>query len=104
MYNYKAFLVRVIDGDTVVLKLDLGFYLTREAASYRLLRIDAPENNTDEGKKAKTALEVQLDGKQLIAWTQKSDSFGRYLVELYADNKNISDWLVENNYANYHTY
>ena len=104
MYSYRAKLIRVIDADTVRLRLDLGFYLTREEQSYRLLRINAPELNTIEGKAAKLALEVYVTGKVLVAQTQKSDSFGRYLTELYADGQNVSDWLVANDYAVYQTY
>jgi micrococcal nuclease len=104
MYTYNARLVRCVDADTLVLDLDLGFYEWRLNQPYRLLRIDAPERNTDAGKLAKMALEVYLKDKILIAQTQKSDSFGRFLVELLADNKNVSDWLVESGYASYKSY
>ena len=104
MYSYQARLVRIIDADTCVLDLDLGFYQWRLNQSYRLLRINAPERNTDAGVQAKLALGAFLPGKQLIANTQKSDSFGRFLIELYADGKNCSDWLVEQGHAIYQMY
>lgn len=104
MYEYAAKLVRVVDGDTVHLDLDLGFYAWRLGQSYRLLRVNAPELNTVEGKAAKTALETFLVGKTLMAHTQKSDNFGRFLAELYADNQNVSDWLVTNGFAAYKAY
>lgn len=104
LYTYAARLVRVTDGDTVRLDLDLGFYQWRLDQPYRLLRIDAPEMNTAAGKAAKTWLEQYLVGKSLTATTQKSDSFGRFLVELLADNVNVSDALVANNQAVYRTF
>jgi micrococcal nuclease len=104
MYEYAAQLVRVVDGDTVRLDLDLGFYERRVDQPYRLLRINAPELNTVDGKVSKAALETFLAGKALMAHTQKSDSFGRFLTELYADNQNVSDWLVANGFAAYKVY
>jgi len=104
VYSYLATLVRVVDGDTLRLTLDLGFYLRREDQSYRLLRINAPELNTDEGKAAKAALEAYLAGKSLLVQTQKADSFGRFLAEVYANGANVSDWLVSQGYAIYRVY
>lgn len=93
-YVYPAKLIRCIDGDTVVLNLDMGFYQWRINRSYRLLRINAPELNTPEGKTAKAALEGFLNGKVLVARTHKADDFGRFLVELYADDASVSDWML----------
>lgn len=104
VYEYKATLLRVVDGDTVELALDLGFHFIRSKASYRLLRINASERRTKKGKVAMAALVGFLQDKSLMAMTQQSDSFGRYLVELYADGKNVSDWLVEHDYAVYKVY
>ncbi len=94
----------MVDGDTVRLVLDLGFYLQRDEQPYRLLRVNAPELNTAEGQTAKNALIAFLADKTLMAHTQKSDNFGRFLAEVYADNVNVSDWLVASGYAQYKTY
>lgn len=105
MYTYAATLIRCVDADTVRLELDLGFKLKRHEDAYRLLRINAPEMNTEEGKAAKGWLEVFLTGKSLVAQTQKSDSFGRWLAELWANGENCSDALVaagKASYASYH--
>ena len=51
MWEYRAGLVRVIDGDTYVLDIDLGFHVTvREHV--RLWGIDCPEHNTAAGRAA----------------------------------------------------
>ena len=104
MYSYAALLVRVIDGDTARLTLDLGFGLQRVDQSYRFARINAPEMSTPEGPPSKIALEGYLTGKSLLANTSKPDKYGRSLVELYADNVCVNDWLVSNQYAIYQTY
>ena len=109
LYTYRATLVRVVDGDTIRLDLDLGFYEWRKDQSYRLLRINAPEMSTVEGGAAKIALEGFLAGKTLIAHTEKSDHFGRFLADITATDPagvetNISDWLVEHGFAIFKTY
>lgn len=105
MYQYQARLVRVVDADTVVLDLDLGFYQHRLGRSYRLARINAPELSTPEGLLAKAALVDRLAGvTAFLVTTSRADSFDRWIVELYADGQNLSDWLVSEGLAVYHTY
>lgn len=105
MYQYAARLVRVVDADTVVADLDLGFYQWRLARSYRLARINAPELSTLEGRTARAALVERLAGvTAFLVATAKADSFDRWIVELYADGQNVSDWLVANGHAAYHVY
>ena len=105
MYQYAARLVRVVDADTVVLDLDLGFYQWRLNRSYRLARINAPEMSTPEGVASKAALVDHLaDFTTFLVSTSRADSFDRWIVELYADGANVSDWLVANGHASYHTY
>lgn len=102
MYTYAARLVRVIDGDTLVLDLDLGFYQWRLGRPYRLGRIDAPEMNTAEGIAAKNHLISVLAGAvSLMVTTAKADSFDRWIVELFADGRNLSDQVVTGGHAVY---
>ncbi len=42
MYNYKAKVVRWVDGDTLLVEVDLGFYVLT-IQKIRLARINAPE-------------------------------------------------------------
>ena len=46
MYHYKAKLVRVIDGDTIDVDIDLGFDVWLKRQRVRLAGIDAPESRT----------------------------------------------------------
>jgi len=91
IYIYKAELVRVIDGDTVDLIIDLGFDTSRKER-FRLYGIDAPEMNTAEGKEAKAWLEDAIRPPEAIyvhtiqlSTKAKRDKYGRFLAVLYDD-------------------
>jgi micrococcal nuclease len=93
MYQYKAKLNRVVDGDTVNLTIDLGFRLTY-TANCRMAGINAPEMNTEEGKTAKVALMQMLSSDFTIESTGL-DKYGRPVVKI----GNINDKMVEGGYA-----
>lgn len=102
LYTYKATIMRVIDGDTVVADIDLGFNTVRRNEHLRLIGIDAPENKTDAGKLATDALRSRIEGKELFICTTKTKrsgkeatgSFGRYLAEIYDGGDNVNRWMV----------
>src|SRR4030042_3767435 len=58
-YTYYAKLESVIDGDTLSIVFDLGFFLTLKE-TVRLIGIDAPEINTKKGKEAAAFVESEL--------------------------------------------
>jgi micrococcal nuclease len=113
-YTYLAKIVRVIDGDTVVANIDLGFNTWRMDERLRLARIDAPEVQGAErslGLSAALWLRTQIDDKWLIIRTvadrkgrDRKGSFGRYLVEIFFQGKNINDELVKRGFAKYKNY
>ena len=91
IYIYKASLVRVVDGDTVDLIIDLGFDTSRKER-FRLYGIDAPELRTAAGKVAKAWLEDALMPLESIyvqtlqhKTKAKRDKYGRFLAVLYGD-------------------
>lgn len=92
-------LVRVVDGDTVRVSVELEPGLWRKDQSCRLLRVDAPERGTQEGKAAAGALTEFLSAKQLRVEPHGRDRWGRWLVEIWADDENVSDWLLEHGHA-----
>lgn len=104
LYHYKANVVRVIDGDTIEVDCDVGFCLS-QTMRLRLLGIDAAELRTKDpvervmGRAAKEALVVLLEGRDVVLRTEKADSFGRYLADVWLGEMNVSDWLVANEYA-----
>ena len=71
MYEYKAKLDRVIDGDTIDVNMDLGFDITIKKR-IRLTGIDSPESRTRDleekarGLAAKDRLKVILEGANRI--------------------------------------
>lgn len=97
MYTYKCKVVRVIDGDTVVLDIDLGLFVTIRRSA-RLLGYDAPEKfgvkkGTEEFEKGVqatiklTELLGDYANEDFICKTHldRNDKYGRVLVELFDD-------------------
>jgi endonuclease YncB( thermonuclease family) len=83
MYTYKAYLERVIDGDTLLVNIDLGFSVFIEQR-LRLRGLDAPELGTSQGNTSKKFVESRLkDCHFLIIKTHGSDKYDRYLVDVF---------------------
>ena len=124
---YDAKLVRVIDGDTVVLDVKLGPDSWKRNLHCRLKGIDTPELHprrlppgaTEEqravrqseirrARKAKVALEQLLGvttgsntpkGKALRVRLHGKDRYGRALVTLFAGETDVGQWLIREGYA-----
>ncbi len=101
MYEYKAFITRVVDGDTVDCKIDVGFDIS-VAKRVRLFGIDAPETRTrdlDEkakGLAAKDWLESRILNKYVIIKTEvHTGKFGRVLGTIWHDGVNLNDLMLE---------
>jgi micrococcal nuclease len=107
LYTYRAEIMRVIDGDTIVADIDLGFNIWLRDEHLRLHGIDTPEVSTDEGKFIAAAVRERLEGKTLYICTVKAKrsdaeargSFGRYLAVVYDNGVNINEWLLESGQA-----
>jgi len=87
MYEYTAELVRVIDGDTYVFDIDLGFYVTTRQ-HIRLLGLDCPERGTPEGKRATEAALTWLNryNRKVLLRTTKAQvkTFDRWVAEVWS--------------------
>ena len=90
LYTYEAFVERVVDGDTIIVRMDLGFdVLKRERI--RLRGIDAAEMGTDEGEKSRRFLEKKLRKiEKVILRTHWHDMYGRYVADVMYDSGNLS--------------
>lgn len=101
MYEYRAQLVKIVDGDTVKLDVDLGFRIWRHAENYRLARINTPERGQPGGSEATAALSALLAPfPSFTVVSFKDDKYGRYLIEIVLpDGTNVSDWLLGNGFA-----
>jgi len=89
--TYKAYLERVVDGDTIRATIDLGFK-TLHQEIVRLKGINAPEIGTDEGKKSSKALsKILKDVPFLVIKTMKNDIYGRYVADVFLPDENSKD-------------
>jgi len=87
LYNYKARVIKVIDGDTVKLDIDLGFRV-HWTSNCRIAGINAPEVNTEEGKSSKTWLEgVLVPGDVIMIKSVKLDKYGRPIFDALVGNR-----------------
>lgn len=95
-YNYKATLVRVIDGDTVEVDIDLGFDRISTRRKLRLLDVNTPERGQpgyDEASALVKATLVNCD--QIAVHTVSKDSFGRWLADIWCDDLHLNQMLIE---------
>lgn len=105
MYEYRAILEKVVDGDTVDIWIDLGFSI-RMKERLRLYGIDTAELRSRDPEekelayKAKDRL-VELLPNEFIIRTHKDGrgKFGRILAELIVDDVNLNQLLIEEGLA-----
>jgi len=87
LYTYQAKVKRVIDGDTLLIYVDLGFS-TFVTHTVRLRAIDAPEINSILGRKAKNFVQDLIDQNPwVVIKTYKDDKYGRFLVDVFTGSK-----------------
>jgi endonuclease YncB( thermonuclease family) len=107
-YQYEAIVTRVIDGDTLVVQVDLGFKVWAEK-TLRLARINSPELSTPAGVISREYLnKYLLDNKGAINFlSKKLDVYGRSIAEVQVSNNSegfLSDLLVLSGNAVYKKY
>lgn len=92
---------RIVDADTLVIDLDLGWGTWRIGQKVRLLGIDAPEMSTEAGKAARAWLESWLPlGTEVIVESRALDSFGRVLGRVrYGAAGDLSAMLLNAGHA-----
>jgi endonuclease YncB( thermonuclease family) len=75
-----AEVVRIIDGDTIVLTLDLGWYVRLADQHIRIAYINSPELPTPEGKAALAfAQTIVKPGDTVVLTSLGKDKYGRWL-------------------------
>jgi len=104
MYEYRAFVRKVYDGDTITVDFDLGFDIILRNQKIRLSRIDTPEVRGEErvdGLKSRDALREKISNKWVIIKTKKDKKgkFGRWLGEVWHEDVCMNDWLLKEGYA-----
>ena len=108
MYEYAVKeIVKIIDGDTVDIVIDLGFDLSKKER-VRLAGIDTPESRTRDseekvfGLEAKAYLTERLKGAEnLVVRTEKDGKYGRMLGWFYSHRSedSINNEMIEKGYA-----
>ena len=111
MYEYRIRKVlKVVDGDTIDVDIDLGFNITYYQR-VRLAGIDTPESRTTDKKEKELGLEVKdrlkkaIDAaSKVIIKTEKPDSsekYGRILGWVFLDDNKVSinQTLIDEGYA-----
>ena len=108
MYEYRVKVLKVVDGDTVDVDIELGFGVVLADERVRIMGIDTPESRTSDeveklfGKAAKHRLE-ELLSETAILRTQISKNgedmkgkFGRILGDFVApDGRMITEIMIE---------
>ena len=125
MYEYSCRLVRVIDGDTVDVDIDLGFDIILKKQRVRLAGIDTPESRTSDLEEKKYGLAAKKFLTEHLAYNNPNNKvilrttmydakgkFGRILGEIFnlygskpttGDNPgstpSANELLIENSHA-----
>lgn len=110
--EYDVTVLKVVDGDTVDVDIDLGFGVCLKDERVRILGIDTPESRTSDeveklfGTAAKNRLyELMKDGGKLITTEDKNGEdikgkFGRILGDFRTpDGRLVTDVLIEEGHA-----
>ena len=114
MYEYRCKVIKVIDGDTVDVDIDLGFDIMLRDERVRIMGIDTPESRTRDKVEKKFGLASKARLKELIGGksgpilktqiNKKGEDmrgkFGRILGDFVTDDgRMVTDILVEEGHA-----
>jgi len=114
--KYPARLVRVVDGDTYDMEIDVGFGI-RFSDRFRHDQVDTWEMfgvEKDRGRITKTAVELWwLDRDDGAKWpfearivqtkhgSDKRGKYGRWLVEVFSGIETLGDFLTSGEYESW---
>lgn len=110
MYQYKVSVVKVVDGDTLDVDIDLGFGMSYKKQRVRMMGIDTPESRTRDkveklfGKASKKHLKKLLESAESISLiSHDKGKFGRILGEIYIHNDdaevNVNQKMIDDCHA-----
>lgn len=107
-YIYLAEILNVVDGDTIDIRVDLGFRIYQQMR-VRLDGIDAEEKNSTNPYERASAMKAKARVQELLSTRQKYlietfkvDKYGRYLAKVFLDTDDgasINDVLVSEGLA-----
>ncbi len=92
-YRYRATILRVIDGDTYVTRVDLGFR-THMDMELRLHGWSCPELATAEGKQARDrATQLLADATVIVETFRDQRTFARWVADVYTNGTHLGKLL-----------
>jgi len=88
LFNYRAIVTGVYDGDSITIDIDLGFNNWKKNQKVRLLGINTPEIRGEErpdGLVARDRLRELILDKEIIitSYKDKSGKYGRWLATVF---------------------
>jgi micrococcal nuclease len=108
MYEYRARINKVVDGDTVDVDIELGFDIVLTSQRVRIMGIDTPESRTSDkvekvfGLAAKNRLKELLGPTAVLKTQIEKDGddakgkFGRILGDFIApDGRMVTEVMIE---------
>lgn len=112
MYTYNFTLIRVVDGDTVIGYVDLGFDVQIKQ-TFRFADINTPELNSsdpllkEQANKARDFTlkffeDAKINNKKVTVISSKpiiKDKYGRYLGTFVCENLILNQQLIDNGLA-----
>jgi micrococcal nuclease len=112
MYEYKAHVIKIVDGDTVDVDIDLGFGIWMRDERVRIMGIDTPESRTSDkvekvfGLAAKNRLKGLLGKTTTLKTFAAKDGedmkgkFGRILGDFISeDGRLVTEIMIEEGHA-----
>jgi len=105
--EYEVKVLKVIDGDTVDVDINLGFGIVLTDERVRIMGIDTPESRTSDkvekvfGLAAKARLKELLDEEAILITTEDKHGedmkgkFGRVLGDFRVGGKTVTQILIE---------
>ena len=99
--EWTAHVSRVVDGDTLWVKIDKSEGKGARNVKLRLRGIDAPEVCQDGGEAARRALRALAQGERVRVRVLARDQYGRGVVDVWreSDGVNLAERMVEDGWA-----
>jgi len=96
---YEAAVERVVDGDTLLVQVELARGIKRRQY-LRFLHVNAPEKNTPAGAKARAWLTRQFKQTARVSFrSHTTDRYDRYLCDIWCGRHYLNQALLERGLA-----
>lgn len=97
-YLYRATVVRAIDGDTLDVRVDLGFRIVHEMR-VRLYGVNTPERGQAGYSEAQAVIAAHEGHEVEIKSHKPQDKYGRWLAEVFVNGTSLTETLIAGGYG-----